>query len=260
MAKLSTHSSGQLLKLIYLGDSGSGKTGSLVSLVAAGYELRILDFDNGLDALKQHILKECPDRIDAVDYETIRDKISSTPGGPKVLDPQAAVKGLQLMDKWSDGTRPAEWGPKTIFVLDSLSRFGRAAYFWARGMNQSAKDPRQWFGAGQAMVEDMLALLTAESFHTNVIVITHVRYNEAADGSNKGYANSLGKALGPIIPSYFNTMILAESIGQGMNVSRTIRTVPTNMIDLKNPAPFKIDERLPLGTGLATIFSKLKEL
>lgn len=259
MPTLDQHQSGEFTKLAYIGDSGTGKTGSLVSLVKDGYDLGILDMDNGLDSLVAWVRKECPERLKAISYETVRDKFVSTPGGPRVPDPQAMTKALALMDKWSDGTSPATWGPKKIFVLDTLSRFGRAAFFWARGLNPTAKDPRQWYGAGQEAIENMLGLLTAKEFATNVIVISHVKYNEATDGSNKGYMNALGKALGPVIPSYFNTLVLAESTGTGQNVTRTIRTVPTNLVDVKTPAPFLIDGILPLSTGLATIFKKLKE-
>ncbi len=54
-------------------------------------------------------------------------------------------------------------------------------------------------------------------------------------------------------------MLLAERSGSGTNVKRTIQTLPTALIDLKNPAPFKLDTTLPLESGLATVFKTLKE-
>ena len=54
MPKGSEHKSRKYVKLLYLGDSGTGKTGSLVSLVQAGYKLRVIDLDDGLDALTAH--------------------------------------------------------------------------------------------------------------------------------------------------------------------------------------------------------------
>lgn len=262
MPGLDEHQSSKYVKIAFIGDSGTGKTGALVSLVAAGYKLRILDLDNGLDSLKAWVKHDCPEKLtkENIQYVTIRDKIVSTPGGPRVPNPTAMVKALDTLNKWEDGSIPSEWGEDTILVVDSLSRYGRASLFWAKGLNPTVKDPRQWFGAGQDAIQDMLALLTGGEFNANVIVISHVRISESQDGTNKGYMNSLGKALGPIIPSYFNTMVLAETSGSGTNLTRTIRTVPTNLIDLKTPAPFAIDGVLPLGTGLATVFQKLKEL
>jgi len=95
MAKLSEHQSGEFVKLLFIGDSGTGKTGAMTSLVKEGYNLRILDLDNGLDALRQHILSECPNKIDNVEFITLRDKIRAGQSGPLVT-PQAYVKSLKL--------------------------------------------------------------------------------------------------------------------------------------------------------------------
>lgn len=260
MPTLSNHHASKFVKLLYIGDSGSGKTGSLTSLVKDGYKLRVLDLDNGLDVLRQFVMHDCPDKANNVDFETVRDKRKATRAGP-ILDgpPQAYVKALELMTKWSDGTTPAEWGDQTIFVLDSLSALGKAAFEWAKGMNPGAKDPRQWFFTAQGAVEDTISLLTGEAFHANLIVISHVNMTEMPDGSVKGHANAIGRAMGPILPRYFNTLILAESKGSSANVRRVIKTVPTGVVDLKTAAPFKIDKELPLESGLSTIFKQLKE-
>lgn len=258
MPSLADHQSGEFVKLGYIGDSGTAKTGSLTSLVCAGYKLRVLDMDNGLDSLKSFVTHECPANLVNVDYETRRDVIRSSKAGPFVGNPRAFNDAMDLMTKWSDGSDPSQWGSDTIFVLDSLSALGRAAYFHARGMNASAKDPRQWYSAAQAAIEDVIMMLMGAEFRTNVIVISHVRVTENEDGTSKGYMNAIGKALGPILPRYFNTLLLAESVGQGKNVARSIRTVPTARLDLKNPMPFKLEQTLPISTGMATIFNTLK--
>ena len=259
MPSLADHHSGKFTKLLYLGDSGTGKTGSLVSLMKAGYKLRVVDFDNGLDVLKEFGQKECPDKLANVDYETVRDPYKASPIGPVVSGvPRALVNSLKLLNKWPDETVPAEWGPEFILVMDSLTGLGKAAFEWAKGMNPGAKDPRQWYHQAQQAVDNVISLLTSEAFHANVIIIAHVQFVEQNDGSVRGYANTIGKALGPMIPTYFNTMVLAKTQGAGANVKRTIATVPTALIDLKNPAPFKVDKELPLETGLATLFEKLR--
>ena len=48
MPTLDQHQSDEYLKLIYIGDSSTGKTGSMVSLLLAGYKLYIIDMDNGV--------------------------------------------------------------------------------------------------------------------------------------------------------------------------------------------------------------------
>lgn len=246
----------QFTKLILIGDSGTGKTGSLVSLVP-DYRIRILDFDNKIAGgiLPILVKEKYPDKLKNIDYEALRDNFKGSAAGP-ILDglPQAFTKGLALLDKWSDGTIPKSWGPDTILVLDSLTFFSDAAYNWAKGMNPSAKDPRQWFYSAQQAVEGTLAMLTSSKFETNVIVIAHVHWQDRPDGTMKGYPASVGKALGPTIPAYFENMALCQT----MAGKRTIQTVPTALVDLKNPAAFKMAPTLPIETGLKDFFKTLR--
>lgn len=259
MPKLSSHQSGKFVKLIYIGDSGTGKTGSTVSLLAEGYKLRFLDMDNGLDVLRQFASRDCPDKLDNVEFITLRDKMRAGPAGPVVSNPKAFTDSLKFLTKWEDESDPAEWGEDTFLVVDSVSAWGKAAFNWAVGLNPTAKDPRQWYFTAQKAIEDAIALLSSEAFRTNVLLISHINYRELQDGTTKGYPNAVGSALGPIISRYFNTLLLAESTGMGKNTRRKIKTLPTGVIDLKNPAPFKIEAEYPLESGLAEIVRNIKE-
>lgn len=256
MATLDQHHSGSYTKLLYIGDSSTGKTGSLVSLLKDGYHFKILDMDNGLDTLVQFGKATCPENLKNVEFETIRDEFRPTPtqGFVKKGTSNAFNDALQLMSKWSEIE-----DPNTIFVLDSLSAFGKSAFEWAKAMNPTAKDPRQWYFAAQQAVENTIAMLTSDSFRLNVIIITHVNYKEVVEGVHKGYANAIGSALGPTLPKYFNTLVLAESSGSGKNVRRRIKTMPTGIIDLKVPVP-QIEAEFPLETGMSDLFKKLKAI
>lgn len=263
MPSLSAHQSNDFTKLLLTGDSGAGKSGALTSLVAAGYKIRILDMDNGLDPLKTFVLKECPENVDNVEFRTLRDNYKTTNSGIKVEKPKAFVTAMKMLDSWKytadDGTEvdlgsPAEWGPDCICVLDSLSFFSDAAFDWAESMNPTAKDPRQWFYSAQQAVESALALLTSASFKTNVIVSAHVRYSIGDDGAQKGYPNAIGSALGPTIPRYFNHWAqCANRAGK-----RTIQTAATATFDLKNTKPFEIEKTYDLSDGLAKFFAVLR--
>lgn len=260
-----TNSKIPFVKALLLGDSGSGKTGALVSLVKAGYRIRVLDLDNKVASgiLPKAIMRECPDKIGQVDFISMRDKKKASPLGP-IFDgvPQTFTKSMEALNKWEDGTVPAQWGPATIFVLDSLTFLGDAAYNWAKSMNPGVKDPRQWFYTAQQATEDVLGMLTADNFRTNVIVIAHVSWSNKTDASGatltKGYPASIGKALDNTIPAYFDNMILAQA-SITLPVKRTIQTAQTSMVDLKNPASFSMLPTLPLETGLATFFEELKK-
>lgn len=251
MPSLEQHQSSSTVKMLMIGDSGAGKTGALVSLVSAGYKLRILDFDNGLDSLVTYAKRNCPDKLSNVQFETLRDDYKSSPAGP-VLNgaPRAFITGIGLLNKWTDGSIPSNWGPEYVLVVDSLTFLSDAAFEWASVFKPS-KDPRQIYGEAQNAVEHMLALLTGASFKTNVIVTSHLKFIDMPDGTVKAYPTSIGKALSPTIPRYFNTTVLVRQ-------QKEILTTSTPLIDLKNPVSWKLDKPLPLATGLATLFNALK--
>lgn len=260
MPKASDYSSSKFVKLLFVGNSGAGKTGALTSLVEAGYNLRIIDLDSGLDALIHHVQAADPKLLDKIEFVSYRDQMKMTPQGPKVAgSPKAYVNTLRALEQWpEDESDPAAWGDDTILILDSLTNAGRAAFQWARAMNPASKDPRQWYKAAQDLIEDLIANLTSDSFQTNVIVISHVDIYETNEGRIKGFASSIGKALGPKLPRFFNTMLLSETTGSGKNVKRKIKTMPTAVLDLKNPAPMKIEAEYDIENGMAEIFEKLR--
>src|SRR4051812_13507500 len=113
MPSLANHQSNEFTKLLVEGDSGTGKTGALASLVSAGYKLRILDFDNGLDVLKQYILRDCPENISNVEFRTLRDKRKASADGPVIAGtPKAFVESIKLLDRWkyTDGANEIDLG------------------------------------------------------------------------------------------------------------------------------------------------------
>jgi hypothetical protein len=263
MPSLAAHQSNDYTKLLIEGDSKSGKTGALASLVAAGYKLRILDMDNGLDVLKAFVLHTCPGNIANVEYRTLRDKRKATPQGP-VLDgsPKAFIEAVKMLDRWRyddvDLGVPGEWGREAILVLDSLTFLSDAAYDFREPLAAKSRDGkydvRAVYKDAQDAIENVLALLTSDSFKTNVIVISHVKYVENPDGTKKGYPVSVGSALSPTIPRYFNSVVRFTTIGS----KRQIETVSSPMFDLANPKPFEMPKTLPIETGLADFFSTLR--
>lgn len=270
MPSLAKHQSNNLTKLLLIGDAMSGKTGSLVSLVKAGYKLRILDFDNKLDVLKYYILNECPELIDNVEVRILRDKRKTIATG-SILDgkPKAFVDGMKLLDNWKytdeetgqeiDLGKPSEWGPDCILVLDSLSRFCDAAFDFREPLvpvgKSGERDMRAVYGDAQDAVEMTIATLTSANFATNVIVIAHVQYMELGDGQTKGFPQGVGQKLSPKLPQYFPSCILyTNKAGK-----RTIQTNSTPLVDLANPAPFKMEKSYPIENGLADFFAVLRD-
>lgn len=261
MPKASEHKSAAITKLLLVGESGSGKTGALASLAAAGYKLRILDFDNGLDFLMREMRKRHPDKLDNIEYISLRDKLKKGPAGIMPVGiPRAYSDAIGYLDKWEDGTIPSDWGPEYVLVIDSLTFLASAAFRWKEALNPNAKEPRSIFYAAQDAVEDVLAAVTSPEFNANVIVTSHLRWMERQDGVPKAFPTAIGGALSPKVPSYFNSLVLAETVGAGTNaVRRQIRTAPTIYLDLKNPAGADLSQPLPIETGLADFFRKVQE-
>jgi hypothetical protein len=264
MPTLGNHQSSEFTKLLLIGDSKSGKTGSLASLVAKGYRLRILDFDNGLDALAQIIKRDNPKLLENVEFRTLRDKMKATPMGP-VIDgtPTAFVDAHKMLDNWKydnvDLGVPATWGKDTVVVIDSLTFMSDAAMNFREPLVPRSRDgkydKRALYGDAQAAIERIIALLTSDNFKANVIVISHVRYVDNPDGTRKGYPSAVGAALSPLLPRYFNSVALAQT---GPGGKRHIQTTATAMIDLANPASFRMLPTLPIETGLATFFETVR--
>jgi hypothetical protein len=265
MPSLANHQSNQFTKLLIEGDSKAGKTGALASLVKAGFKLRILDFDNGLDVLKQFILRDSPENLDNVEFRTLRDDRKASAAG-HVVTTKAFADALKMLDKWKyteDGVEtdlgdPASWGADCILVIDSLTFLSDAAYDWAESLIPKGKsgdyDQRAVYGNAQGAIGNLLALLTSSTFATNVIVISHVKYVDNPDGTKKGYPVSVGAALSPTIPRYFNTVVRFVTNG----TKREIETTATAMFDLANPKPFAMAKKYPVETGLADIFAVLR--
>lgn len=269
MTSLTNHQSNEYTKLLLIGDAKSGKTGSLVSLVKAGYKLRILDMDNLLDVLKYYVQKECPDRIDNIEFRTLRDKRKATSEG-MVIDgaPRAFVDAVKMLDSWKyrdnsgadvDLGKPSDWGSDSILVIDSLSRLCDAAYDWRETLVPRGAggkyDARAVYGDAQDAIESLLAGLTSQNYTTNVIIIAHVLYMELPDGTTKGFPQGVGQKLSPKIPQYFPSIVLYTNKGG----KRTLQTNSSPLIDLANPKPFAMQPSYPIETGLADFFAVLRE-
>jgi len=256
MPSLKEHQSNEYTKLLLLGDSKAGKTTSLWSLVRAGYKLRILDYDNLLDGLKDKVMSECPDKADNVEFVTVRDKYKAGPTGPVLDGPaKAFVDSMKLLDNWGELGKPREWGPDAILVVDSLTRMCDVALAYHQSIAGPKMDGRAAFYDAQRAAEMVLANLTSRNFGTNVIVICHGTYQDLPDGTTKIFPSGIGQKLSPKIPSYFPVYVRYKNAAG----RRSIQIESDNMIDLAMPKLGHFKEKtLPIETGLATIFETLR--
>jgi hypothetical protein len=273
-----TYSDSQVTKMLLIGDSGAGKTGSLVSLAAAGWNTRILDLDQGIEVIHDFVknprsiylnelkglwTKEmAKETIKRLTYVTLTEKV-------KIIKSQPMPEGklwneiTEQLDDWKDGDKTlgniGTWGPRDILVIDGLSRLSMAAFNFQLKMNGRLNQPQQSdYGLAQGYIRRLLMMLYSNEVKCNVIVICHVKMTETDMGPTKGFPQTIGSALGPEVGQYFNHALLAKTSGSGENIKRVIRTSTAGLVELKSAAPLRVKQEYDLATGLAEYFRDIR--
>lgn len=286
MTKITDHQSQNTTKLLLIGDSGTGKTGALASLAAAGYHLRIIDVDNGLDVLKNYVtdpqskyVQQAPGCADNVDFVTLTDKMKNING--KLVPVNATVwqSAMKHLIDWPGIGPVANWTAQDILVIDSLSMLSTAALNFHLQMNGFLGKPRtsrevmRDIGVAQNLIRDFLQLIFDASLKCNVILTSHITLVTELGGSPKkegdeepdpfsGYPSAIGRALSPHIPRWFNNMLITKTSGMGAGTRRKIYTTPQNVsgaiINSKSTAPMRVASEYSIETGLADYFKALR--
>lgn len=281
------------VKILLIGDSGAGKTGSLASLAAAGYNLRVLDMDNGLPILTNYLsdpespyVKANPKVGDKLHWITCTDPMqTSADGNIWAKSALAWKKAVSALNHWREGDvdlgKVSSWGVEDVLVIDSLTALSNAALNYhlslnsALGMKRTQNEGRRDIGATQNMIRQLLTLLYDSSIKCNVVVTSHITMvsetghrPDAEEDKNTnaqmiGYASSIGRALSPHIARYFNTVLIARPMGTGRAVRHKIFTSSTDVagqvISGKNQAPLKVKPEYDLKDGLAQFFADVRK-
>lgn len=153
------------VKIIFMSHSGAGKTCALASLANAGYKVRIIDLDNGIDALLNIMKERYKASIDNIAYKTITEPMTIEAGQIKPKKAEIWPGTLRLLQEWEGLGSPQKWGSDTVLVIDSLSRLGEGAFNYIQSLNgnlgrlQSASkgyDPRRDMWDGQQLVTKLM--------------------------------------------------------------------------------------------------------
>lgn len=203
-------------KILLIGKSGSGKTGSLASLVASGYRLRIVDTDKGVRPLRslltdirypyaKIIQQKGIDLSEAVRYVPIdtsmklRTIVQKSPDGKQTsstllapADGRAWPKVMGLLDNWKEDDvslgSVTKWTTDDVLVLDSFSTLAKCAYYFSQQMNgrlgarDQGYDYQRDIGEAQSQLTRLLELLYDSSIGCNVIVISHITWVDESRG------------------------------------------------------------------------------
>ena len=253
MAAFKDHQAADRTKILVVGEGGAGKTALLASLANAGYKLRILDYDGGLDILHSFVN---PDAIDNIIYRTCTDNT--------VNDATGFLKGANLLfTGWKtedeDLGHIKTWDKTHVLVVDSLTFMSEAAKRVA--LKSSGRHPTDnltqadW-GTAQRLIDNVLTLLASDAVKCNVVVLSHPVFVSDEHGANRMFPSACGQGLSTRVSLYFNNMVRLDVKRKGKDIVRTFRTVSDHKMSLKNSAPNVVKDDEP--ADLAALLAKLQ--
>lgn len=297
-------------KILLIGKSGAGKTGSLAALVAAGYKLRILNTDKNTNILHSLLwdyrypyrkfceaagidLTTAVHTIDVdqpMKLQSVHKKIGNTTTSERMLGPvdgNAWYKCIDALENWSEGKKGDEgystfghvetWDNSTVLVVDAFSKAARMAYYNIQALNgrlgarDEGRDYQRDVGGAQAILMRFLEWLACSKIRCNVILTSHITWVDESRGFAQspqqmqmqdqvsdpdGLPMAIGKALSPMIGSFFGDVFVMRQSGSGMTTQREISTVSVDGVLCKNSA--FMNSKYSIGSGLAEIFAALR--
>lgn len=254
MPSMDQHHSDGVVKLLIVGDTGSGKTGGLASLVDAGYNLRIIDLEDKLEVLKNYVKDKS--KLKSILYETLKDEYKIIGTSMTISKAASYQRAMNLLNNWPDAGPITGWGPKDVLVIDALSTLGRASLnmvLQANGFTGKPAEIQHW-GIAMENIEKFLDNVTnSKLVPCHVVMLTHLTISESQGGAAiKGYPEALGNKLNPKVGRRFNNLIGLSALGS----ERAYRVKRDGLLQCKTSKPMKQD-KYPIATGLADIFKEL---
>ena len=288
--KLTLETKSSLIKMLYLGLSGQGKSTSLVSLGIPdfignpGYELRVLDFDSKFEEVVRSTLarllktkvitQEQHDHALTHNYDIC--PCTENKGIVSVREGKRTVKtlGVETATAWSTAVKQLEkwsgWSDKTILVIDSFTHATKAITNYCQELSGKLNQTLEWrdYQGPQQLAESLMYM--AADLPTHAIVTAHqdplVIEKPTTQVDDKGNPVtdvvdvimapiSIGKAGRVSLPSKMNHLLVAASEGKGGAERRYIFTIPKVGVTTKTPYFGLCEERYDLDKGLVQYFA-----
>ncbi len=287
MPKLTPTAQTTLIKMLFLGYSGEGKSTSIVPLSIPGYrdnpgyELRWLDFDGKAEEVvrsnlarlleskaisqEQHdiALTENNDICSCIETTGI---VSAREGKKTIKKvgvygtATAWNKAVKQIDTWNK-----TFSDKTILVVDSLTYACKAITNASQDLNGKLNQSLDWrdYQVPQQMVENLM-ILTAD-LPTHAIVTGHqdplelYKATDRLDDKGQPIADlvdtlmvpiSIGKAGRMKLPARMNHLLVASSQGRDAATKRYIFTEPRVGVITKTPFYGLCQPKYPIESGL----------
>lgn len=290
--KLSPTAKPSLIKILYLGYSGEGKSTSLVPLGIPGYldnpgyELRILDFDGKAEEVirstlarlvkEKVISQEQHDKALTENYDVCPclepTGIVSAREGKRTIK-KLGVEGtatawntaIRQLEKWN-----SSFSDRTILVVDSFTYAVRAITNFCQELNGKLNQNLEWrdYQAPQQMAENLMVVCA--DLPTHSIVCGHADplelYKSTDQIDDKTGAPveelvdclmvpiSIGKSGRMKLPARMNHLLVASSDGKGATTRRYIYTEPRVGVVTKTPFYGRCEPRYPIDKGMVEYF------
>jgi len=272
------------IKMLLCGKPGTGKTGSLVSILDADPEARlfICNFDKGNIGTLLNVARFNPANgqprpnaaaiLSRIQYHDFQDPVKSVNGIPMVVGTPSAFTGIgKVLNDWGDGFGGlSSWGPKDWLIVDSVTALGESALRYALNSNRRLNQRPQFEDYGEAInrIQLLLESINDVTVKANVCCITHVRYVgdlESAPDPKTGKPkelDALPSALGQKMPQeigrYFNNIIQADTVGTGPGTQRKLFSRSPGKLVTRTSNPGRVKPEYDLISGMAELVKDLR--
>lgn len=263
----------QAPSVLLMGETGGGKTTSIVTLLQAGLEVFVIGteptfLDSLLDGLERADVKRFLDQLHWKSIMPARVGIAGLKGMVQQIskmdyeslsklrpDNQRAhaqlITLLATLEDFVDDRTGASfgsvesWGPQRVLVIDSLSGLNLMAMDLTIG-NKVTAHQGEW-GVAMGTLEKLLLNLTSNLKCFFVLIAHTEREGDEISQGTKVMVSTLGRKLAPKVPRFFSEVVQAYREGDNYLWS----TIATGVV-LKHRA-------LPLGGKLQPSFKPIVE-
>ena len=103
-----------------------------------------------------------------------------------------------------------------VLCVGSLTRLAESALRFVQSVNgRLNQHPFQSdYGDAQNLLRAFLEIITSPDVQCNVVLECHIESIDDGSGAQQDFPRAIGKALSPIIGSYFNNLLEIKKVGQ----------------------------------------------
>lgn len=219
-------------RILVAAESGAGKTALLASLANAGWQLKIQDFDGGLEILRYRVKPACKKNVSLETYVDKKMQVEKkTNSGtmlvtvPSTTNNAFGESETDRKQKWPDGGCIFDWGPECIYVLDSYSFWFESAIFHIMRINGWGR--YESMGQAVGFAQQFLDDLKSPRIKCQILVMFHLQTSpDKFTDELCLFPASIGRDLPYKVGRFFNTALSIETAGE----KKTLITRPTRKL------------------------------